>query len=88
MANGAHADDPVPALEMALAVPGKRRHPVTAADAEPVQGSGHRARAVMELGISDAVDRSVRRCRHHLGERVPFCCVGEKLVERQCIVLH
>ena len=88
MAHCAHADNPVPAFKMALTVPGERRDPVALAHAKPMQGGRRRARAIVKRGIADPLDRSVRRCRHHLREGVPFCSVGKKLVESQCIILH
>ena len=88
MTHRTHADDPVPAFKMTLAVPGEGRDPVTLAYAEPVQDGGDGPRPVIERIIAEPFDRSVRRSRHHLAAGVPFCSMGKKLVERQCIVLH
>ena len=81
MADRAHADDPIPALEMGLRIPCHRRHTGALSDTAPGQRRRHALCPHLQFGIVDPRGLSVLACSDNLRSGVPFRGVVEKLVE-------
>ncbi|MHC2621428.1 hypothetical protein ACVIW2_003460 [Bradyrhizobium huanghuaihaiense] len=88
MADGADAHDAVPHLEMAPGVPGDRSDAVAELDAVALQHLGDLERALVDLGIVGAVDRSLDRSCDHLLLAMNPGGVFDDPVAEQGPVLH
>jgi hypothetical protein len=88
VADGADAGDGEVELEVAVAVPGERRHPVARLDAEANQGIGQAADALARLGIAVAVQAAFHGLRHHLDIGIDFGGVVDHAGDQQRPVHH
>ena len=86
--DGTHAADAVQALDVAPRVPGERRHPVAAADAEPRQRRREPPRPRRDAAPGRAVDAALDREADDFASRVVARGVVEQPRRRQRPVLH
>ena len=88
VADGADAGDGVVQLEMSIAVPGQRRHPVTRLDAEADQRVGELADALARLRIAVAVDTAFHRVRDDLDVGIDLGCIVDHAGYQQRPIHH
>jgi len=88
VAHGADAGDRVIGLEVAMVVPGDRRHPVAEPDTETHQRLRELLGARLGIGIGKAMERAFRRARDDLGIGVIARRVADQRLDQQRPIHH
>ena len=88
VADGADAGDGVVELEVAVAVPGQRGHPVSRLDAEPDQRIGEPADALAGSAVAVAVEAAFHGLRNDLDVGIDLGCIVDHAGNQQRPIHH
>src|SRR5262249_53695515 len=86
--NGANAHDPVPGLEVAPRIPGKRGNTVPEPDAVPLEPLGNPQGARPHLRVVRGVDGAFHGTGDHRSLRIVGSCMVKNAVTKQRPILH
>ena len=88
VADRAHAGDAVVELEMAVVVPGERRHAIAETDAELLERAREPPAAALDLGVGGAVERGAAEVGNHLRAAAMPGGMDDEGGNQQWIALH